>query len=101
MRFASRSLGRHPEASAWLSPTDNEPTVTEAQANKAIKKLDKEIKNEIKKETVNVESQSTVEQKKEGPKKEAFKAATLKAEPKKDETKNQTLTKREKEEDIF
>ena len=49
--------------------------------------------NEIKKETVNVESQSTVEQKKEGPKKEAFKAATLKAEPKKDETKKDSVHK--------
>ena len=49
--------------------------------------------NEIKKETVNVESQSTVEQKKEGPKKEAFKAATLKAEPKKAETKKDSVLK--------
>ena len=49
--------------------------------------------NEIKKETVNVESQSTVEQKKEGPKKEAFKAATLKAAPKKDETKKDSVHK--------
>ena len=49
--------------------------------------------NEIEKETVNIESQSTVEQKKTEPKSEAHKAAAPKMEPKQAETKKDSVPK--------
>ena len=49
--------------------------------------------NEIEKETVNIESQSTVEQRKTEPKSEAHKAVAPKAEPKKAETKKDLVPK--------